>query len=130
MTEASAGKILIAIVEDDVFLSSLLSTKLKKENFDVTISLDGIDALEKLRTLRPNLVLLDLILPRKNGFEVLQEMSQDPQLQKIPVIIISNLGQESDIERGKALGAREYYVKARLSIDELVAKVKEFLKVS
>jgi len=128
MPEAQSQTILI--VEDDAFLSSLLSAKLKKENFAVEISTDGVDALEKLKTLRPHLILLDLILPRKNGFEVLQEISQDPQLQKVPIIIISNLGQESDIERGKALGAREYYVKARLSIDELVGKIKEFLGVA
>jgi len=72
-------------------------------------------------------VLLDLILPKKNGFEVLAEVSEDPQLASIPVIIISNLGQETDIQRGKSLGAIEYYVKARLSIDELIEKVKGLL---
>lgn len=123
------GKIsTILIVEDDTFLLSLLSAKLKKENFEIVQALDGVEALEKLKTIRPDLILLDLILPRKNGFEVLQEISQDPQLQNLPVIIISNLGQESDIARGKALGVLEYYVKARLSIDELVTKIKEFLE--
>lgn len=118
----------ILIVEDDTFLLSLLSAKLKKENFEIVQALDGVEALEKLKTIRPDLILLDLILPRKNGFEVLQEISQDPQLQNLPIIIISNLGQESDIARGKALGVLEYYVKARLSIDELVKKIKEFLE--
>ena len=122
-----AVKSTVFIIEDDAFLLNLLTLKLSKEDLEVVTALDGVEALEKLKTLRPAIILLDLILPRKNGFEVLQELAQDPQLHKIPVIIISNLGQESDIERGKALGAVEYYVKARLSIDELVIKVKEFI---
>jgi len=77
------------------------------------------------------LILLDLILPKKNGFEVLEIIRQDPLLEKIPVIIVSNLGQPSDIDRGKSLGVIDYFVKARLSIDELVNKVKsEVLKTS
>jgi len=74
---------------------------------------------------KPDLVLLDLILPKKNGFEVLENIRQDPLLEKLPIIIISNLGQPSDIDRGKALGIIDYFVKARLSIDELVKRVKE-----
>jgi len=117
----------ILIVEDEVFLMNLLTLQMRKENFEVVQAFDGIEAVEKLKTVRPSLILLDLILPKKNGFEVLQEISQDPQLSNIPVVIISNLGQESDIARGKELGAIEYYVKARLSIDDLVNKVKEIL---
>lgn len=117
----------ILIVEDDVFLMNLLTLKMRKENFEVVQAFDGVEAIEKLKGVRPSLILLDLILPKKNGFEVLQEISQDPQLSNIPVVIISNLGQESDIARGKELGAIEYYVKARLSIDDLVNKVKEIL---
>lgn len=117
----------ILLVEDDVFLRNLLLTRLKREGFSVEGVSDGVEALEKMRSSQPTLVLLDLILPRKNGFEVLQEASEDPILSRIPVIIVSNLGQDSDIERGKALGARDYYVKARLSIDELMGKVKELM---
>lgn len=116
---------LILLVEDDMFLRNLLTARLGREGFRVESATDGIEALEKIRALRPNLVLLDLILPRKNGFEVLQEIADDPQLASIPVIIISNLGQESDVARGRALGALDYYVKARLSIDELIAKIRE-----
>lgn len=116
---------LILLVEDDMFLRNLLTARLGREGFRVESATDGIEALEKIRALRPNLVLLDLILPRKNGFEVLQEIADDPQLASIPVIIISNLGQESDVARGRALGALDYYVKAQLSIDELIAKIRE-----
>jgi len=114
----------ILIVEDDLFLANLLSLRFKKEGYEVIQAFSGTEALEKLKSIRPNVILLDIILPQKNGFEVLEAISQNPQTSSIPVIIVSNLGQESDIEKGKMLGAIDYYVKARLSIDELVNKVK------
>ena len=116
----------ILLVEDDPFLSSLLQLKLQKSNFKVIRAADGEEAITLLtqQGLRPDLMLLDLILPKKNGFEVLETIRQDPQLEKLPVIIISNLGQPSDIERGKSLGVIDYFVKARLSIDDLVNKVE------
>ncbi|MGB9726723.1 MAG: response regulator [Minisyncoccia bacterium] len=120
------NKPLILLVEDDPFLSSVLQLKLEKENFQLIRAIDGEEALKFLITqgLKPDLILLDLILPKKNGFEVLETIRQDPLMEKIPVIIISNLGQPSDIERGKSLGVIDYFVKARLSIDELINKVK------
>ncbi len=115
----------ILIIEDEVFLTNLLSLRFKKEGFEVFQAFSGSDALQKLSEVTPDIILLDLIIPDKNGFEVLEEISQNPSWRNIPVIIVSNLGQESDIERGKSLGAVDYYVKARLSIDELVKKVKD-----
>lgn len=126
------NKPLILLVEDDPFLASILQLKLEKENFQLVRAVDGEEALKFLFTqgLKPDLILLDLILPKKNGFEILETIRQDPVIEKIPVIIISNLGQPSDIERGKSLGVIDYFVKARLSIDELVNKVKtEVLKI-
>jgi len=116
----------ILLVEDDPFLSSVLRMKLEKESFKVVRAADGDEALNFLteQGVKPDLILLDLILPKKNGFEVLETIRQDPLLEKLPVIIISNLGQPSDIERGKALGVIDYFIKARLSIEELVNKVK------
>ena len=124
---SNSNKPTILLVEDDPFLSSILQLKLEKENFQVIRATDGEEALKFLidQKLKPNLMLLDLILPKKNGFEVLETIRQDPLLEKLPVIIISNLGQPSDIERGKALGVIDYFVKARLSIDELVQKIKQ-----
>jgi len=117
----------ILLIEDDPFLSSVLRLKLEKESFKVVRAADGDEALDFLteQGVKPDLILLDLILPKKNGFEVLETIRQDPLLEKLPVIIISNLGQPSDIERGKALGIIDYFVKARLSIEELVTKVKQ-----
>ena len=117
----------VLLVEDDPFLSSVLRMKLEKESFKVVRASDGDEALNFLteQGVKPDLILLDLILPKKNGFEVLETIRQDPLLEKLPVIIISNLGQPSDIERGKALGVIDYFIKARLSVEELVNKVKK-----
>ena len=123
----------ILLVEDDQFLLSLMKTRLEKEKFDVILAHDGPEALKLLRETKPDLILLDIILPGMSGFDVLEEVQKDPQLRdkkSIPVIIISNLGQESDIERGKELGVADYFVKARVSIDELVKKVNTFVKKS
>ena len=125
------NKSTILLIEDDPFLSSVLRLKLEKESFKVVRAADGEEALHFLteQEIKPDLILLDLILPKKNGFEVLETIRQDPLLEKLPVIIISNLGQPSDIERGKALGIIDYFVKARLSVEELVNKVKQEVKV-
>lgn len=118
----------ILLIEDDPFLSSLLKTKIQKNGFDVVWAADGEAALENLRKSDFDLILLDIILPKKTGFEVLEEMRMDPQLhaKKTPVMIISNLGQEEDIKRGQEFGVVEYLIKAKISIDDLVNRVKDF----
>ncbi len=116
----------ILIVEDDKFLRLLLERKLKNENFEVVAAEDGEETLEKIVTEKPDLILLDIILPKKSGFAVLEEINKDENLKRIPVFIISNLGQPEDIERGKNLGAKEYFVKAGLSLEELIKKIKIF----
>ena len=116
----------LLLVEDDPFLSSLLKARLAKEGFVVSYAADGEEALELLRKEKPDLVLLDLILPKKSGFEVLEIMRDDPRLIKLPVMIVSNLGQESDIARGKELGAVAYFIKAKTSIDVLAKEISGF----
>jgi len=125
-----ADKRKILLTEDELFLSSLLQMKLEQEGFQVQRAKDGEEAMQILETFIPDLLLLDLILPKKNGFEVLESMRQDPRFSKVPVIIISMLGQDTDIARGKSLGVIDYIVKARLSVDELVNKVKDKVKSS
>ena len=124
------GKILL--IEDDPFLSSLLKNKLQKEGFDVLHARDGDEALNFLKTEEVALSLLDIILPKKSGFEVLEEIRNDPQLQSknVPVIIISNLGQPEDVARGLKLGAVAYFVKAKTSINDLIQKVKDYIESS
>lgn len=118
----------ILIIEDDQFLSSVLKGRLEKEGFQVEQAFDGEEGLAKLKVSRPNLILLDLILPKMSGFEVLEQISLDPQLSQIPVMIASNLGQESDIQKAKSLGAVEYYVKVKTTIDELASMVKRIVE--
>ncbi|MDD4761862.1 MAG: response regulator [Candidatus Pacebacteria bacterium] len=118
----------VLLVEDDAFLNSLMKTKLERSGISVNLVTDGEEALKILETFKPDLILLDLILPKKSGFEVLESIQASPQLNKMPVIILSNLGQESDVSKGRQLGAVEYFVKAKTSIDELVSKVAEFLQ--
>ena len=118
----------VLIVEDDVFLMSLLKNRMESEGFSVLAAKDGEEAIKVLKEIKPDLILLDIILPGRSGFEVLEEMKSDPQIQNSPVMIISNLGQDIDIDRGKNLGALEYFVKARSSMDDVVEKVGSFLK--
>jgi DNA-binding response OmpR family regulator len=117
----------VLLVEDDPFLSSLLKNRLLKEGIEVNHAKDGQEALDMLKEYKPDLILLDLILPKKSGFEVMEGIRQDPQLSSAPVIIISNLGQPEDIQRGQELGAIEYFIKAKTSIDDLVGNIKGFL---
>ena len=118
----------ILLAEDEQFLASLLKSRLEKAGVKIQIAQDGTEALKFLKESKFDLVLLDLILPKMSGFEVLEAIRADPRLQNIPVVIISNLGQESDVSRGQSLGAAGYIVKARVSIEELVNQVKKFLK--
>lgn len=117
----------VLVVEDEHFLSTILTNRLKKEGFDIKQAFDGQEAVDLLKTERPDLVVLDLILPKKSGFEVLENVSKDPQLSQIPVVILSNLGQESDIEKAKDLGAAAYYIKVSTSIDNFVDIVKNIM---
>jgi two-component system alkaline phosphatase synthesis response regulator PhoP len=119
----------ILIVEDEFFLRNILEKKLQAEGFDVILASDGVEAVEKTVKEVPDLILLDLILPKKNGFEVLEEIKKDPYLKDIPVIIISNLGQEIDIDRAKKFGVNEYLIKAQTSLDTVVEKIKEIKEI-
>jgi len=126
MTGVSKKRVLVA--EDDPSLSQILSSRLTRAGVEVVKAKDGEEALRVIRETKPDLVLLDLILPGKyDGFEVLQKMREDPTLDSRSVVIISNLGQESDMERVKQLGAVEYFVKAKTSIDDLVNRIKTLL---
>ncbi|OGY64508.1 MAG: hypothetical protein A3I24_04025 [Candidatus Harrisonbacteria bacterium RIFCSPLOWO2_02_FULL_41_13b] len=118
----------VLIVEDDVFLMALLKNRMESEGFSILAAKDGEEAIKVLKDIKPDIILLDIILPGKSGFEVLEEMQSDPQIQNSPVMIISNLGQDMDIDRGRDLGALEYFVKARSSMDDVIVKVSNFLK--
>jgi DNA-binding response OmpR family regulator len=117
----------ILLVEDEPLLANLLKQRLEKENFKVLHASDGEEGLKVLKTSQPDLILLDIILPKISGFELMERLRSDPAFGKSPIVIISNLGQESDVEKGKVLGAIGYFVKAKMSIEDLVKRVKSFL---
>lgn len=114
----------IMVIEDDRFLSSLIKARLEKDGFTVIQAFDGEEAMQLLKADKPNLVILDLIMPKVTGFEVLQMISITPGFEGVPVVILSNLAQDSDIEKARQLGAKEYFVKVKISIDDLIGKIK------
>ena len=118
----------IFIIEDDKFLRELIVRKLNEEGFDVSEAIDGEEGIKEIKEKKPDLILLDLILPGIDGFEVLSQIKSDSELSSIPVIIISNLGQKEDIEKGMKLGAVDYLIKAHFDPNEIVEKIKTTLK--
>ena len=118
----------ILIVEDDKFLRELIAQKLTKEGYPISEAIDGEEGIKKIKEEKPGLVLLDLILPGIDGFEVLSQMKEDPSVSSIPVIILSNLGQKEDVEKGLKLGAVDYLIKAHFTPGEIIEKIKAVLK--
>jgi DNA-binding response OmpR family regulator len=122
-------KLKVAIVEDEKMLADMYVTKFMMEGFTAEKANDGAAGLELIKKFKPDIVLLDIIMPKIDGFAVLKMLQDDEATQGIPVILLTNLGQDEDIKRGKKLGARDYFVKANHTPAEVVNKVKEVLKV-
>ncbi|MFA5997437.1 MAG: response regulator [Candidatus Paceibacterota bacterium] len=118
----------VLIVEDEDFLVRALKDNLTAEGYTVSVAMDGEAAFDELKKKKPSLVLLDLLLPKKNGFDVLKEIRQSPEWQLIPVVILSNLGEDSEIKRALELGANDYFVKSQHPIQEVIEKVREYLQ--
>lgn len=118
----------ILIIEDDKFLAELITKHTVKEGWETTLATDGEEGLVKARSTKPDLILLDLVLPGIDGYEALTQLKADSELAKIPVLILSNLGQKEEIDRGLSLGAEDFLVKAHLDLDEITAKMKEVLE--
>jgi DNA-binding response OmpR family regulator len=121
-----AHKILLA--EDDIQLIDMYKRKFEIEKFDVYIAEDGQEAIDKLETFTPDLVLLDIMMPKVDGLEVLRQIKQNPNLKDTLVVILTNLGNESTSEEIYKLGATDYIVKAEMTPLEVTNKVKEILK--
>ena len=119
----------ILVIEDEKTLRFLITKILTEEGFEVYEAIDGEQGLEKAKQTTPDLILLDLRLPGINGFDVLTEIKKDAQLESTQVIILSNLGQKEEIEKGMNLGATDYMIKAHFTLDEIVDRVKKVLAV-
>ena len=118
----------ILLVEDEPTLQKTLSTALQQEGYEVKNALDGEIGLQMAKELKPNLILLDLILPKMDGFEVLEQLKKEEETKELPVIILTNLESVQDIERALVLGANAYLVKANYDLKDVIEKIRNTIK--
>lgn len=118
----------ILLVEDDQFLIDIYTTKLKEAGFEVEVAQDGEEVLAKIKEQKPDLMLLDIVLPQLNGWEIMEKLKQDQGLKGLKVIILSNLGQKGEVEKGLKMGAVRYLIKAQHTPKQVVEEIKEVLK--
>jgi DNA-binding response OmpR family regulator len=118
------NKIKILLVEDEEMLANMYEVKFKNEGFDLIKALDGAQGLEMAKSTQPNFILLDIIMPKIDGFSVLKSLKEEESTKDIPVMMLTNLGQDEDIERGRQMGAVGYLVKANITPAEVVEAVK------
>ena len=125
MFQSETKKILL--IEDEELIVTLLQKKLEKEGYKVFVARDGVEGMEKIKKETPDIILLDIVMPRMGGLEVLEELRRDKELRSIPVIVISNSGQPVELDRAKKLGARDWLIKTEFDPKEVIAKVKNQL---
>lgn len=118
----------IMIVDDDSFVMDIYATKLSHEGFEIIESINGLEALKKLTVEKPDMILLDIIMPYMNGLEFLEQIEKDETLKNIPVILLSNLGQKEDVAKGMELGAVDYLIKSHFTPSEVLEKIKNNMK--
>lgn len=123
-------KIHVLIVEDDSFLANIYKTKFDMEGFKVSTAENGEAGLNDAIKKKPDIILLDILLPKMDGFAVLEKLQADPEVKSIPVILLTNLGQKDDVQKGLEMGAKDYLIKAHFKPSEVVAKVRSILKIS
>jgi len=129
MPEDNKPKVKVLIVDDDAFLSGIYATKLELEGFAVVTARDGDEGLKAAFKEKPDLILLDVLMPKLDGFEVLKRLKAEESTKATPVIMLTNLGQKEDIEKGLEEGAIDYLIKAHFVPAEAVAKIKKVLKM-
>lgn len=121
------NKAKILFVDDDNFLRKVYQAELGEQGYEVILAADGEEGLEKAKIIDPDLIILDMIMPKKSGFEVLTELQNDANTKNIPVIILSNLGQEDDVKKGLDLGAVDYLVKDNITLTTIVEKINQYI---
>lgn len=127
MDMENKGRGIVLVVEDDSFLRKLLCDKLRREGFELFEATDGQQALDFLKDNRPVLMLLDLMMPGIDGFQVLEAVRRDERIKDIPVIVLSNVGEKQMIERARQLGADDYLIKAHFVLDEIIERITKVL---
>lgn len=119
----------ILLIEDDQFLRNALRVKLEKEEFEVLMAGHGQEALEVLAKNKPDLIVVDLVMPVMDGFDFLTALKQQETMKDIPVIVASNLSQKEDLDKAKALGVNDFFVKSDMTMEDLLVKIKNLLKI-
>jgi CheY-like chemotaxis protein len=128
MVEENVDKKIIMIAEDDAFIGDIYEMKLKSAGYDVTLAANGREAIEKLEDgLKPDILLLDIVMPYMDGFDVLEVMKNREEWSKIPVVLLTNLSQKEDINRGISLGAKDYLIKSHFTPTEVLSKVEKYI---
>lgn len=117
----------IMIVEDDAFVMDIYRTKLTQEGFDVTEAVNGLEAIKKLKDGKPDLILLDIVMPYMDGLDVLKKIKESKELKDIPVILLTNLSQKEEVNQGLSLGAKDYLIKSHFTPSEVLAKIKSLI---
>jgi DNA-binding response OmpR family regulator len=118
----------ILLIEDDAFISGMYQTKLAMLGYTIRVAADGEQGWQELERALPDLLLLDIVLPKKDGFEVLSDVRRHPQMKDLPIILLTNLGQKPDVQKGLELGADDYIIKAHFTPSEVVEKIERMLK--
>ena len=126
-TSDVSSKPVVLLVEDDKFLRELIIQKLEKEGFEVQAAIEATEAFKLMEEKKPNIVLLDLVLPGMDGFAIMHRIKENPQTSDVAVIILSNLGQKEDQERAMSEGAADYLVKADFTPSEITEKIRNVL---
>ncbi|MAG44755.1 response regulator [bacterium] len=117
----------ILIMEDDPFIARMYIKKLIKEGYTARQADNGIEGIDIMQTFLPDLVMLDIIMPQMDGFEVIRKLKDTKKFNKIPIVLLTNLGEKENIEKGLALGADDYIIKAHFTPEEAIARIKKIL---
>lgn len=123
----TASKGTILLIEDDAFVAGMYQTKLSLMGYTVRLAADGEQGWTMLTESPPDILLLDIVLPKRDGFEILSAIRKDPKLQHLPVLLLTNLGQKPDVQKGLDLGADDYIIKAHFTPAEVVEKIDAVL---
>jgi DNA-binding response OmpR family regulator len=115
----------ILIIEDEEIILNLLQKKLSQEGYEISVAKDGQEGLRLMKEVKPDLILLDIVMPKIGGFEVMEEMQKEDELKNIPVIVVSNSGQPVEIDKARALGAKDWLIKTEFDPKEVIGKVKK-----
>ena len=128
MNQESEDKKTIMIAEDDAFIGDIYEVKLKDAGYNVILANNGREAIEKLESgVRPNILLLDIVMPYMDGFDVLEAINNNEEWKKIPVVLLTNLSQKEDVDKGINLGAKDFLIKSHFTPTEVLSKVEKYM---